>query len=365
MRDFLYRRSLRGALLVALFAVLAYGVGCDSDDPDPDTTVDDDIANIDASLDAMLDGIAALESGSLSDAIKSFLDPSSGDYENAAWAEDIIDGLDGVISFDEVEDNRAFDFAANRGVYVWNATTGAWSRTGTSDTIVLRFPTSPSASTNGAELTLSAYADASVTIDGDLYRLPTRVEAALTVDGDRVLFVNLRDVTYDSGNSIPVPTAFALDIFTAPHTHTFTYRRNTSTNFDFDFTLRNSSGTRVTGIELGVTLAHDDYDELEVEDIEGVTATLYASENLQIDFSGDIGALAALEDPSETQVNSLLSAEVFYNDQKIGDLEYDEGTEDVLIIYKDGESESTDRYYDSFLDRLEAIWVEYTGDLDL
>lgn len=360
------RLTFRSILLVALLGAFLYSAGCDSSDPDApdtDTTVEEDIANIDASLDAMLGGIAALESGNLSDALKAFLDPSGGDYENAEWAENVIDGLDAVISFDEVEDNRAFDFAANRGVYVWDATTESWSPAGTSNNIVLRFPTSPTASANNAELTLSAYDDASVTIDGEPYRLPTRVEAALTVDGDRVFAFNLRDVRYDSGNNIPVPTDFSLDIFTAPHTHTFTYSRNSSTNFDFGFTLRDGNGIRVTGIELGVTLAHDDYDELEVEDIEDVTAVLYASENLRIDFSGDIGALATLDDPSETQVNSLLNAEVFFGTQKIGDLEYDDATEDVFIVYKDGESESTDRYYDSFLDRLEAIWVDYTGDL--
>lgn len=357
---------LRPLVLALLLAPFLYAVGCDSDDPsdpDTDTTVDEDIANIDAALDAVLDGAAALERGSLSDAVKAFLQPTAGDYGDADWAEDVIDGLDAVLPFEEVEDDRAFNFASFQGVYTWDIATESWSRAGDVDAIVLRFPTSSSQTANDAELTVSAYSDVGVTIDGDAYRLPSRAEVELTVDGTRVFGLDLREAAYDDGDhSLPIPTAVDLELFTAPFTHTLTFSRVTSTEFTFSFTIRDGSGSRVTGVDLDVDLANSDYDELEEEDIENVAGTLYLAEDLRIEFDGAVGNLLGLDDPSEDQVNALLDLEVFFGEQKIGDLEYDEGDEDILVVYKDGTVESTDRYYDSFLDRLEAIVFTYTGD---
>ena len=64
----------------------------------------------------------------------------------------------------------------------------------------------------------------------------------------------------------------------------------------------------------------------------------------------------------ENEVNSLLDLEVQFNDVKIGDLRFDEENETVIIFYKDNTSEDVATFFDDFVDELEELFIEFTGE---
>ncbi|MDR8390921.1 hypothetical protein NC796_07220 [Aliifodinibius sp. S!AR15-10] len=337
--------------------------GDDNDDSDDDgsgeTTVEEDKEHIELSIDNALSALEDLGKGDLSVAIETFLQANAGEVD-AAWAEDMFTELEGYINTSSIEENHRFDFAAHAGTYTWNSGSQTWTKTSASGQIVLHFPSSSSSNSNDVTVTLSEYDDTAVVIDGDGFYLPTSLSTKVELDGTEIFRFDLKEIAY-SDNALPIPTALDIEIFTAPFTHQIMFAKNSNTEYQFSLTVDNN-GTLVTGLDTKLTLAHSDYNNLDEDDFEMLTGTFNLTQDLAIDFSGEIGTLAALDDPSENQINSLVTAEVLYQDTKIGDLEYSAEAENVIIIYKDGSSETVDRYYERFAEELELIFHTYTGD---
>ena len=351
-------RLALAATLLATFSTALFVTGCDSGDATPDdTTVQQDIANIEATIDELVAAGTALNGGPLSVALKSFLKLSNGEAD-ADWAEDVVTELDDVLDID-VENDRRFNFSANTGVYVWSRTSRTWARTGPSSDVVLQFPSAEAQTTNNATLTLRGYRDTPVTIDGEAYGLPSALTLDVTVGGTRVFAVNLQNAAYDTTSDILVPTAVTAEVFTAPQTHTVAYTRSTPTDFALTYRLVGANDAPVVNLTAAVKLASADYDEIEAEDVVRVSGTLATGTDLSTAFNIQAGQIAALDDPTEAQINALVSAVVSFDGAEIGTLEYDEPTEDVFIVYKDGTSGSTARYYDALVDRLEAVFDDY------
>ena len=120
-------------------------------------------------------------------------------------------------------------------------------------------------------------------------------------------------------------------------------------------------------VHVKAQIKHSDYANFDADNDLSYAEGSFSHGNMMIKFSGDIGTLSQLDDPTPTQVNQLLSAEVFMYGVKIGDLDYREYQDEVeiFIIYKDGSSENTSVYYDDLLDRLEMIVYDYSGEWDL
>lgn len=345
-------------LLLCSLLLSAAG-GCDGGDPNADNTVQQDVSAIEGALDGLLRSISALESGGLSAAFKGFTRLSNGEIESD-WAEDLVGELGDILDFDQIEDQLAFDYGARTGVYEWSSSQQSWSRTGPSSNIVLRFPSSESQGSNNAILTVSTYQDVAVTVDGDRYRLPSALRADLEIDGNKLFEINLRDLEYESGNDLPVPTRLQLDLFTEPLEHRLTLRRTSSDVYDLSAEVTHDD-ERVTELEGTVELAQTDYDELEIEDLVRVDAELRLGDEFRAVFDGRPGQIASLDDPVEADINALFSARVFLGDNQVGDIEYREANDEVVVVYKDGTSEGSQRYYESRLDRLETIVEDYLG----
>lgn len=122
-----------------------------------------------------------------------------------------------TIAFGRTAEDR-FDFAANKGTYVWNKETENWdkqagSETGT--TIVMQFPSDSTKSTNDASLTISKYTDVVVTIDGTSEYLPTAITAELTVNSVKQAGLQLTaSYNTNTGNPTALKAAFFLKPFT-------------------------------------------------------------------------------------------------------------------------------------------------------
>jgi hypothetical protein len=350
---------------------------CDSNGGESgNTTVQQDQQNIEASLDALLDAARDMEEGSFSQFVKTFAGANEGNYQNEDWAENMIDELDPLVAVDD-EDRLAFD--DNQGRYAWNASAEAWEQTGNSGNFVLEFPTSPSESVNDATLTVTSYEDQRVVFaddgefeDADEVWLPTSAEAEMTVGGERVGGVTLNEAQYATGD-FGIPTSVDLQIETAPFTHQIQWTRNEPTDFDLNVTLQNG-GEQVLNLTANAGIADDDYADFEPEeDLESLSGTLSFGGGMRIEFDGTLGRLLQLDDPSPAQINEALNAVLFYNDQRIGELEYRErqeaASEDetaqeegVYIVYKDETSENAARYYEDFAESLELIVFDYTGE---
>jgi hypothetical protein len=294
--------------------------------------------------------------------MEDFLNVQNGDYRSAEWVEYMADGLDRVIDFDQITNNYRFSPSSNSGVYSWNSSIEMWEETGSSDNIELRFPARQSSSENTMSLILSEYSDTPVIIEGDDVRLPSRLLITLQEDGDDLFRFDLQNVTYtQEGNDAPLPTNIDLEIFTAPIMHNLRLIEESSTRFQLSFGITEAE-ENVLDLSTTVNLANSDYLELEDEDVGNVEVTFLFKENLRVELSADIGDLVVLDDPTEPQINSLFTAEVFFGSQKIGDLEYDEDSEDIIIVYKDGSSESSERFYRDFLESLETVTFDFTGE---
>lgn len=333
--------------------------GGDDQQEDEETTVEEDIEHINLSIDNMISALGDFGDGDFSTALETFINANAGDVD-AEWANNMFSKLDSYINIQSIEENHRFDFAGHTGIYTWNSGSQTWSKTAASGQIVLQFPTSGSSTTNDLTLTLSEYEDVAVVIEGGGYYLPNHLKTEIELDGKEIFGFTLNDIKY-SDDELPLPRTLDLEIFTAPFTHRFTLSRNSDTEFEFGWNIDND-GDLVTGLDLNLTLAHNDYSNLDEDDLEMLSGTFNLTEDLVIDFSGEIGTLITIEDPSENQVNSLVSAEVLYKGKKIGDLEYSEEAENVIIIYKDGSSETIDRYYEHFAEEVELIFYTFTGD---
>lgn len=113
--------------------------------------------------------------------------------------------------------------------------------------------------------------------------------------------------------------------------------------------------------EADLTLADDDFENLTEESIEQLHAKVRIGD-LTIQSLAGLADLLGQEDPDASTINSLLDLDVLFDDLKIADLEYDEAEENFVIYYKDSSSDSAASYIDGFLEEMEAMIVEFTGE---
>lgn len=336
----------------------------DDDDENPipeETTVEDDIINLETSMDITASLLDELGEGTFIGSLKTFLGASSGNFDSEDWAEEVLVGLEDFIDVESIEDNSRFNFADHTGLYEWDTNSETWSKSSSSDHIVLEFPASENSSGNDMIFTISEYTDASTNVDGDNIYLPTRVQAQIELDGAVIFQLNLNELQYSNNSDLPVPERLDLEIFTAPFTQTLTVDRNSGTDFVLSYELSNEEDL-VIGTSLELKLAHSDYGNLDDEDFENLSGTINLTEDLLLTFDAQLGMLFAIDDPSENQINSLVEGEVAYKGVKIADLEYSEEDENIVIFYKDGSSDTADKYYEDFLEELELIFYAFTGD---
>lgn len=356
--------KLHQALILVLFiGILSITSACsdNSVDANEDLTVEEDNANIESSLDNMISLLDELGDGSFSSSLNTFVGASSGNFNSDDWAGDVFSGMEDYIDFESTEDNRRFDFNAHTGLYEYDDISGSWSKSSSANSIVLRFPSSENSSSNDTELTISEYSDVTTQIDGGSYYLPSRLLLQIEKDDEELFRFNLNELQYSDDPDIPVPSVVDLDIYTAPFTHSLNFNRNSSTNFLFNIAVENGDDL-VTGLELELDLSHDQFSSIEEGDVENMSGSLHMTSALTIEYDIEVGTLASIDNPTENQINSLFSADILYQGSIIGELVYSEENEDILIVYKDGTSESTARYYEDFAEKVETVFYAFTGD---
>lgn len=353
--------SLFAGIAITLLTLAGCG---DDDESNRETTVDEDKANIETTFDEALNCIKVLRDGpAMNVLLREFLSLSDGQAFNNDWIDDLTLELEDVLDLHQVEDNQRFDIGFYAGTYTYNSVFGWWTKTNDQDNrVVFEFPSTPQEAMNNAVMVIENYSDTQVQIESETYYLPNTANVNVTVDGTEIFRLTLRDVDYDSNNDFEIPVAVDMEIFMNPFTLSITIDRNTTTDFVLDIDFTNDAGCD-WGIDAEVQLDTDDFENLSEDDIESITATLRIND-LSIRSLSGIADLLKADDPSDTEINRLLDLEVLFNNVKIGDLEYNSENETVIIFYKDRTSEDSAVYYDDFLDELEALLVEFTGEWD-
>ena len=375
-----HRALLSHKSLVFIFTLVVGSVltlaACDSveSNPEPDdTTVQEDIANINAALDALIDDVSTWEQG-----------PTSGRMADAFYSDEFgydtrwIESVYYWYLLEDVESDiitrpprrilRGIDFNASEGTYRLLRDDGSltWKNTGSASGIELIGPATLDDAVsdpivNNAVVTLSSYTDQRVTFNGDDRFLPTQASATIDISDQRVLELDLSNVEYDVDDDVSIPTSADLSLVTEPYEHTVQLRRNSDTEFDLQFSIEDE-GDAVVDLGLLITLDSPDYTQIADEgSVDNV--------NFQLDFPNEISLagdvqlnrLLTVSDPSEAQINQFVSANLLYRGVEVATLEYEEAREDFIIEYKDGTTDPASDYYDDFMERLEGILVELAG----
>ncbi len=357
-------------IIHALFFLLLL-IGCDSMGTEPDdlgpgtggieTTVQEDITNIENSIDALLASMAAFEGGPFSSAFKEFLDLNQGVIGDTDWIDTMLVRLDDIIVIDTVGNKFNFDFGATAGVYDWEPVETVWIQSADSSDLILNFPASIGSQTNNAKLLLTDYSDSPANFNGENIWLPDLIAMSLEKDGEVISSLGLDIDSFTGEQQLSIPTKLTLQLYMSPVTHLIQFTRVSNTEFEFSWLSVDEEGILMLGFEASLLLSHFDYANLYIEDVEDVSLTVRISQNLRIELSANIGELSTLSEPTESEINAALTAEVYYGIQKIGDLEFDMETNDFIIIYKDGSSESSSRYHQHFFDQMEIIFSDFFG----
>jgi hypothetical protein len=298
--------------------------------------------------------------GSLSfQLLNEYLNIEDAEVMNEDWVESMIEGLNNTINFeDQINNNNLFDFEANQGVYEWNNNTNTFDLSSNSNNIQISFPSSPTSIINNAIFTLSGYNDDNVFIDGENFFLPTYVNANLTVDGIEI-FSLVSSISYDD----PIPTSINTTIYVNPMTIQIQGQQVTPFNFEAQINIQTNNQADIN-FYANVLLNSDDYENLEGNNIENISTNLSVGDmtfnafmncNL-IDFDDDV---------STETINNATNVDVTNNGSVIANLELIElenGDYDVSIVHCDGTTESSEIYYEPFIQDVEDILYPYMGD---
>lgn len=353
-------RAIRTRLL-SLFSLAVLGValiGCDSGGSEMGGELSTDeaktqVQNIDRDLSA---DVSELNSGAFSTTIGDLFfatgTTAGGKNSGAPLGIVLLDSLDSVIQ----TTNGRLDFEASTGVYDWGGEQTGWASAGTSDSIVLTFPTSRGAS-NSATFTLSGYSDTNVTIDGESEYVPGLISASLVVEGTEVFAVDLSNTEfYDAQlNGTQVPKSAMLGVLTAPQRHTFEWSSASTQDFTFAYDLvkPGNDNQLVLGLLATASLKNDVEEVTDAEDVDELAGAVNLGPNVTIDYTLQVDELTALgDDPSAQEVNDNLTATMRYQGQKVGDIRFTE--EEPVFVYTDGEEVPLAQVFDNTFSSLTA-----------
>jgi hypothetical protein len=356
--------KLRFSIICLIFIVGSIS-SCKKDSSTTDvssTTVIEDKQKIGATFDNSLNCVMQVRDGDFFQALVRFLDLQNGNVLSESWIDDLNTELDNVANLDWIDENSRFSLNYFGGNYEWSNSSQNWTRTSNSQ-VILNFPSEETEQTNNCTFKITDYTDASFLVDNETMYLPTSIKANLTKNNSEIFNLNMT-CTYNNAG-FPVPVDATINILLNPYTYTFKIKRITNTQFEINAEIFSGSDCSTT-LYAKISLANDDYENLDLEEDLNNIQFDYKKGDLNISGTWDAKTYNSLSDPTTDQLNSTINIIVNSNQQKIGDLRFkDIGNErELFIFYKDGTSENTSLYYDSFYSDFKAMCKPYFGDID-
>jgi len=333
------------------------GVDCGGDCSPCVTTVEEDKENVQRSFDDLTGcAMEVRDARTFTELFQNFLGMTDGEIMNEEWVNDVTGGLEEVFDFDHVEENSGFDMAFHAGTFVYNANTSSWNKVSdVSDRVVLQFPSNPDATTNNVELVLDRYTDELVTMDGESVSLPTTMHAALTIDGNMAFEISLDNITYSDDSETQLPTSMTASVFMDPINLEIDLSSSSATAYEMGMSIQNS-GLCDVSVQTQFELADTDMNTMDMASFNQAAVQINLG-RLSFRTMGDLASVLELEDPTDSQINSMVDLDLFFEEFKIADIEINDDMETILLLYKDGSTEEAN----SLLEDIEEILAEFFG----
>jgi len=245
-------------------------------------------------------------------------------------------------------DDGAFDFNSNKGVYEWDSQNEDFKKTGSSQYIVMKFPSVKNSSVNDAALTLYKYSEEK---SNDEYGYnPTEMQIDLKINNVKYLSL---DYTATFKNDIPVKMTYTL--YLKPYTN--------SVNFD-DAGAKTAitasilkDGESQSIIKTTFALEYTDSNKEELKALSGD----FVYRELKTDFHANIQALenaSQNEDFEARHFNDNITIVVRNSsNSEAGKIIAQDSNSDIgvdfLIQFTDGSTTSVESYFDNAITELE------------
>lgn len=351
-------------LILTLFLVAIIFSNCTekTDDTVVETTVEEDKENIENLFNDVISEAQALKGGCAVQAFDNFLNIDQGSTLNSNWAELLYNTLKTHLNITAYQTDR-FNFNNHVGTHTWNIGNQSWSRTVTpTDKIVIEFPEQMNSTNNTVVATADYYNDQMVTFDSYQYWLPTSFAASATVANEECYAAKLISASYDN-TSFQIPVSFEMELKLSPYVFEISATRTAPAELNVVLKAKNN-GVEKFSLVTDLVFKNADYRTLNyIEDCESASGE-FVYGDFKLPFTADFETTRSLFNPTNTQINALFDADIFYKGTKIANLDYakdPQGYADIIIEYKDETREDLETYYDDFVDRLELVLVEFTG----
>lgn len=345
------------------FVAISFGSCTDKQDTVVETTVEEDKENIENLFNDVIAEAQALKNGCAIQAFDNFLNMDQGNALNSSWAELLYNTLEAHAGINTYQTGK-FDFGSHVGTHTWNIGSQTWSTVSSpSNKIVVEFPEQMSATTNTVVATADYYTDQVVMYNSYQYSLPTSFFAAAQINNEECISAKLISAAYDNTSSFQIPVSFEMELKLSPYVFEITATRTAPAELNVALTAKNN-GEEKFSLVTDLVFANANYQTLDyIEDCESASGQ-FVYGDFKIPFTADFKTARSLFNPTNTQINALFDADIFYKDSEIANLDYAkdaQGYADLLIVYKDETTEDMETYYNDFLDRLELVVVEFTG----
>lgn len=341
-------------LLLVAFTIL---FSCDSGEgPEDEPTIEEIQQDIHNTFDAFVACTQNFEEGRFSSSFQNFFLLNHGET-NSEYADELADELD---NFDFDLEN--FSMSDHSGVYNWDANLETWLYTeNTSNKLVFNFPFTSTQTVNNTTITIDNYTVQEFMVNGDLEYYPTKLLGSIQKDNNEIFNIDFDNATYTSTDGDITPTNFELEIRTSPMTHTYILSQNSSNQLEFDYSAHNDNGCETTfSIDASSTISNitliEDLDEFNV-----ISGNI-GHGNLDIRFNADVNSLGNLDEPTVDQINQFLEAKVYLGNSEIGELEYSDENDDIVIyiLFSDGTRENVTNYVnDDLANQLETVFANF------
>ncbi len=325
------RPRLRTVAALFSFALLGAGLfGCDQGGTTDPVTAEEARSRITESAAPLQQASTALDGTPLG-AMSGMMAGSEGGSPNGSgWGSDLLSGLGAVLD----TTGGTFNYDASTGVYAWTEAEQAWEQTRPADSLILRFPATPEARRNNATFVLGEYDTRSLPVGAPEDRLPTRIDASLSVNGTEAFNIDLRDV--EVSPLLGIPQSFTLEVALPPLAYSADLHSPSGAPYRYQDRLEND-GALVTATDATAeVLSGEAEDENPLGEVQGTTQV---GQDLAVEYTAQIGALAALSDASAADVNENAEVRVLHQGTQVATLRYDATAEQVLVVYPDGETE--------------------------
>ena len=355
--------------LLSLFFLVTFGVAlvsCDSvgsDDGNGGTLDPDQAKSEVASVDSDLSSnLTELTDGSFATTLQDLFGGSS-----TASTEKTTEAPLGVVLLDQLAEQDITP--STTGVYNWSTSEQKWIAQQSSESLVLNFPASPSASSNNAAFRLSEYTETPVTLEGEQEMLPATVDASMAIDGTEVFSVNLSNTSFytEQVEGSQVPQNFRLEVLTAPQLHTFQLDSPSKSEFEFEFDLEKDrgDGEKVLGFLVGATLSSDFDEVTDASGLDELAGSVELGPSVTLDYTIDVDGIDERgEDPSVEEVNDRFTATLNVSEQKAGDIEFARISQEgetiraPVIVYPNGDQEQLQKAFSGTFQTIVGVPVE-------